>query len=614
MAQRLLKRKPHKVTPGRARTPAAPPPTTGGRMSTHAPGRAVAPRPPCASAVLVGTYKAKQLAWIKRHGIYNYPVKDGDEFDEKSFASIKELWLYADVKGTRHVFEAEFIGIKTREELVDEYSYPANGVFNAETQRRRGGRAGAPRTPHGSRYYVFKAKHLDYGPRLDNPFVIARTADFGGRSAKVKKAIEQFKADGEFAPLEHYLPSDLAKVPRNRLRVCEAAVQMDFLSDLDRLKTIDIISNSVCANKFCRNDARLTCLDFFAGSGLVSAGLSPDFRTVWANDISAKKALVFNANNHAGVLQVCPIESISGKVLPAVELSWGSFPCQDLSLAGDIKGLYASRSGLFWQWLRVMDEMLVRPPVVVAENVTGLVSAAGGEYYVTVHEELAKRGYRVGAVMLDAANWLPQSRKRIFVIGVKKEIDIKALTSTGATWCHPEPVVKVAGMVSDWVWWNLPVPKLKKPFLDEIVDFDSPCDTEKVQEHKLSLIAPEKIKQLRDLSRGCRRAFTGYRRTRNHKQVLEVRTDGMAGCLRTPCGGSSRQIVIIATNGELKTRLLTVRETARLMGVPDTYMIPGSYNDGYMAMGDAVAVPVVKYLSRQLLAPLGKSIKMKGTT
>ena len=229
MAQRLLKRKPHKVAPGRARTPAAPPPTTGGRMSTNDAGRAVAPRPPCASAVLVGTYKAKQLAWIKRHGIYNYPVKDGDEFDEKSFASIKELWLYADVKGTRHVFEAEFIGIKTREELVDEYSYPANGVFNAETQRRRGGRVGAPRTSHASRYYVFKTKYLEYGPRLDDPFVIARTADFGGRSAKVKRAIEQFKADGEFAPLEHYLPSDLAKVPRNRLRVCEAAMQCHFL-------------------------------------------------------------------------------------------------------------------------------------------------------------------------------------------------------------------------------------------------------------------------------------------------------------------------------------------------------------------------------------------------
>ena len=123
MAQRLLKRKPHKVTSGRARSPSAPPPTRGSRTRATA------------SAVLVGTYKAKQLAWIKRHGIYNYPVKDGDEFDEKSFAAIKELWLYADVKGTRHVFEAEFIGIKTREELISEYGYPDGNVLAAKNAK-----------------------------------------------------------------------------------------------------------------------------------------------------------------------------------------------------------------------------------------------------------------------------------------------------------------------------------------------------------------------------------------------------------------------------------------------------------------------------------------------
>ena len=105
MAQKLLKRKPRKVAPKKAQVEET--------------GRAGAPRTP--SAVLVGTYKEGQLSWIKRHGIYNYPVKDGDEFDEKSFASIKELWLYADVKGTRHVFEAEFVGIKTRDTLVNEY-------------------------------------------------------------------------------------------------------------------------------------------------------------------------------------------------------------------------------------------------------------------------------------------------------------------------------------------------------------------------------------------------------------------------------------------------------------------------------------------------------------
>ena len=189
MAQRLLKRKPRTVASGRARSPSVPQPV----------------------AILVGTYKERQLAWIKRHGIYNYPVKEGDEFDEKSFASIKELWLYADVKGTRHVFEAEFVGKMSRAEFR-----AANPTY-------------AKLGPSKNKaYYVFKTSFLDYGPRLDDPFVIARTADFGGRSAKVKRAIEQFKSDGKFAPLEHYLPSDLAKVPRNRLRVCEAAVQLEF--------------------------------------------------------------------------------------------------------------------------------------------------------------------------------------------------------------------------------------------------------------------------------------------------------------------------------------------------------------------------------------------------
>ena len=208
MAQKLLKRKPHKVAPGRARSPSAQPPAGGSRSCATV------------SAVLVGTYKAKQLAWIKRHGIYNYPVKDGDEFDEKSFASIKELWLYADVKGTRHVFEAEFIGIKTREELISEYGYPDGNVLAAKNAKgAKNGRARTPAAPHGSRYYVFKTKYLDYGSRLDDPFVIARTADFGGRSAKVKKAIEQFKADGEFS-----LQSSAQPPPR--LRACLSDVAM----------------------------------------------------------------------------------------------------------------------------------------------------------------------------------------------------------------------------------------------------------------------------------------------------------------------------------------------------------------------------------------------------
>ncbi len=51
-----------------------------------------------------------------------------------------------------------------------------------------------------------------------------------------------------------------------------------------------------------------------------------------------------------------------------------------------------------------------------------------------------------------------------------------------------------------------------------------------------------------------------------------------------------------------------MREAARLMGAPDSYKIPGSYNDGYTAMGDAVAMPVARYLAQHLLAPLGKAL------
>lgn len=570
MAEKLLKKKAHKVSPKKK------------------------PEEQAKKTVLVGTYKGDQLE--KWPGYYNYPISSKDKIDVESAKKVNELWLFQGAKAGRY-FSAEYVGTFTRDELKTQFGYPAKGK------------------PHGDKYLLYKITKTDiYDPATGlAEAVIVRAKDFKTASRTGRQIKAYLESPERKDPVTaNLVPKILTELPREVLRVCEVAVQMDFLRDIDMLQTEGIVNKDSFDNRLSQNDARLTCLDFFAGSGLVSAGLSSDFRTVWANDISQKKALVFNANNQAGVLQVCPIENISGRALPAVDLSWGSFPCQDLSLAGDIKGLYASRSGLFWQWLRVMDEMPDRPPVVVAENVVGLVSAAEGKYYIAVHDELVKRGYCVGAVMLDAANWLPQSRKRIFVIGVKKGVDIRELSSSSATWCHPEPIVKVSRKVADWVWWKIPRPVCKKPVLDEIVDFDSPCDSASSQLHKLSLVAKEKIDMLKELSRGCRRAFTGYRRTRNHKQVLEVRTDGMAGCLRTPCGGSSRQILIIADDGKLRTRLLTVRETARLMGVPDSYIIPGSYNDGYMAMGDAVAVPVVEYLSSQLLAPLSKAVKVKG--
>ena len=102
----------------------------------------------------------------------------------------------------------------------------------------------------------------------------------------------------------------------------------------------------------------LTALDFFAGSGLERVGLEPEFRTAGANDNCVKKAAVYAANFSPDGFFLGDIEKVKGADLPEADLAWASFPCQDLSLAGNLQGMRAgTRSGLFWEWVRVLDEL-----------------------------------------------------------------------------------------------------------------------------------------------------------------------------------------------------------------------------------------------------------------
>jgi len=345
-----------------------------------------------------------------------------------------------------------------------------------------------------------------------------------------------------------------------------------------------------------------TALDFFAGSGLATLGLSSEFNVVWANDNSTKKAAVYAAN-HGPHIDVRSIEDIRGAGLPASALSWASFPCQDLSLAGNILGIDSGRSGLVWEWLRIIDEMPERPQVLVAENVVGLVASNGGKDYARLHAALAARGYQVGALRLDAIHWLPQSRPRVFVVAVRSDIDITCFRDLWPDkWCHPLAIQRAAALCDEFVWWRLPKPQARTTNLDGLLDAAHVFDPPARREHIIGLISPAHRARLDSHGDGC--VCPGYRRIRNGAQVLELRFDHVAGCLRTPTGGSSRQLLVHRIDGELQTRLLSIREAARLMGAPDSYRIPGSYNDGYKAMGDAVAVPVVRFLSENLLSPI----------
>ncbi|MCD4828666.1 MAG: DNA cytosine methyltransferase [Candidatus Cloacimonetes bacterium] len=352
-----------------------------------------------------------------------------------------------------------------------------------------------------------------------------------------------------------------------------------------------------------------TFLDFFAGSGLVSEGLRDYFRPIWANDISRKKVDIYLSNHDTDIFILGSIRNIHGSVVPEAMLSWGSFPCQDISLAGKQNGLASARSGLVWEWLRVMDEMKSHPPIIVAENVVGLLSSNNGHDYKDIHASLVNRGYNVGAVILDASSWVPQSRKRVFVIAVKKNVDISRNITDGPIWCHTRKIVEIANNIHDWTWWYMPKPSARMNSIEDIVEKNASCLSNEKAMHLLKLIPDSHIKRVEKAIQNGRWAFPGYRRIRHGNQVLELRFDGLAGCLRTPSGGSSRQYIVLFKDNQLCIRLLTIDEASQLMGAGREYKLPGSYNDAYRAMGDAVVVPVTKYIAENLLYPISREIE-----
>lgn len=349
-------------------------------------------------------------------------------------------------------------------------------------------------------------------------------------------------------------------------------------------------------------------LDFFAGAGLVTEAVSGVFDVIWANDISPKKAEVYGANHGLDHFRLGTVEDVRGSEVPAAEIAWASFPCQDLSLAGAQAGIQGRRSGMVWEWLRVIEEMPEPPGILVAENVLGLLSSADGAHYRSLHLELVARGYKVGALVLDAIDFVPQSRPRVFVVAVRADIMIDDLTVPLPGWCQPDAVVRAAQGMPDWVYWKIPPPKPRAKQLNDLLEWDAPTHDEEKAKRTLAQIAPQhQTRLLQELTNGFR-AAPGYRRTRNGRPVIELRFDGVAGCLRTPEGGSSRQFIVLRRDGKLTTRLVTAREAARLMGLPERYRLPANYNDAYKAMGDAVAVPAVRHLAKTLLLPLTRAV------
>lgn len=312
----------------------------------------------------------------------------------------------------------------------------------------------------------------------------------------------------------------------------------------------------------------------------------------------------------------------AGLAMPVREradLALASFPCQDLSLAGAGAGLAGERSGTFLPFYLLMRSLRGEsraPRMIVLENVCGLLTSYDGRDFVDICAMLAAIGYRVGAMVIDAATFLPQSRPRLFIVAVDRALPVRAVSGPMRDW-HPIRLRQAQARLrpdlrADWLWFDPPPPPRRIARLGDIIE-ETPRDVgwhdQRDTERLLTMMSDvnrAKVAVARALP--GRRVGTVYKRTRVENGVkvqrAEVRFDDIAGCLRTPGGGSSRQTIVMMENGQVRTRLISARETARLMGLPDDYPLPARYNDAYHLTGDGVAVPVVRYLAEHVLEPI----------
>lgn len=362
-----------------------------------------------------------------------------------------------------------------------------------------------------------------------------------------------------------------------------------------------------------------TFYEFFAGGGMARAGLGAQWDCLLSNDISAAKARSYKANWGDDHLIVKDIYDVCLTEVPGLaDLAWGSFPCQDLSLAGAGVGLQGERSGAFWGFwhiIRGLKKEGRKPRIVVLENVFGALTSHEGEDFALIANAVAKEGYTVGAMVIDAVHFVPQSRPRLFIIGVDSSLAIPEDVHSpvpNPAW-HPDALIRAYHRLSQqvktsWCWWSTPAGTNSVATLDDVIETDPKgvkWHTEAETTKLLQMMAPlHRRKVMEAQSSGRLKVGTIYKRTRLGVQRAEVRFDGIAGCLRTPGGGSSRQTIILVKGGEIRSRLISPREAARLMGLPDNYKLPDRYNEAYHLIGDGVVVPVVSHLERYLFSPI----------
>lgn len=487
--------------------------------------------------VLVGTYAGTQLEdWP---GYYNYPITKGDKVDEAACREVNEIWLFKGTQEPRY-FAAEFVGIRTRDELKS-LGYPAKG---------RG---------HGDGTYLLFKVSKSYAPANTSAAlaasverVIVRTRDFA-RSPKVRKQLKAYLESPERndPDLANQLPSIVTELPRDILRVCDSGMQMDFLGVLEESHSLDIPFPPPRHPKF-------TFIDLFAGIGGIRLGFQLNggrcvFSSEW--DQNAAKTYYYNF----GERPFGDIQKIDPSSLPDFDVLLAGFPCQPFSIIGDKAGFNHETQGtLFFNIEKIL--LAKKPKAFMLENVRNLIAHDKGRTFKIILSHLENAGYDVHYKVLNALDYgVPQKRERIIICGFRKRVNFE----------FPPPVS------SD-----------KRKTVADILDSGA--------ENDKSLYVRPAIRQSR-LERLRDKKFP--RPYISHENVAGSITPHPFSCaLRA--GASANYILI---NDE---RRPSAREMLRIQGFPDEFKIVVPYGQVKHQTGNSVAVPVIRAVAERMVEKL----------
>ena len=380
-------------------------------------------------------------------------------------------------------------------------------------------------------------------------------------------------------------------------------------------------------------DDKTSC-EFFAGIGLVDEALRRSgWQCSYANDIDPKKRQMYEGHYgpsphyHEG--DVWQVGEVLSRIPGRPFLATASFPCTDMSLAGKRRGLAGEQSGSLFGFLQVIEQLGDRRPrTLLLENVPGFLTSHDGEDFETAVHELASLGYWVDSFIIDAQWFVPQSRPRMFLVGYQSELLTPPLVRKStdvefgacddpwqqaidrADRLRPARLRAAMGSIepaTGWTTIDCGNPLRSPQSISDVIDFGDDqvwWEQTEVDRH-YAMMFERHSRQVESLRAhgGPPLALTAFRRVREGQQRMEVRFDGIAGCLRTPRGGSAKQIILAIINGELRMRWMTPREYARLQGAGD-YALPENTIQALFGFGDAVCVPVIEWIDRHMLTPV----------